>query len=211
MQALFRSVVLTVVLFAIVGVAYPFAGWAFSQAAFHSQANGSITKNGSTLIGQSWGIATYDAATQSCVVSINPLWFNGRPDADNPLGLRYPAPKHGTQCPALSGDSGQADLGPHSQVLASDVAANVAAWKAVGVDNPTPDLVTTSGSGLDPDLLPMDALVQVPMVAKARGIAPSVLRALITRETVGPQLGFLGSSYVNVLALNEALAALPHA
>jgi K+-transporting ATPase ATPase C chain len=76
------------------------------------------------------------------------------------------------------------------------------------VDDPTVDLVTTSGSELDPDLLPQDALVEVPMVAKARGIAPSVLRSLIARETVNPQLGFLGSTYVNVLALNEALASL---
>jgi K+-transporting ATPase ATPase C chain len=209
MQALLRSVVLTLALFVICGVGYPIAGWAFSQAAFHSQANGSITKNGSTLIGQQWGIATYDAAMKSCTVSINPMWFNGRPDADNPLGLQYPAPPHGTQCPALSGSSTQADLGPHSQVLANDVAANVAAWKAVGVTDPTPDLVTTSGSELDPDLLPMDALVQVPMVAKARGMSPSCLQSLIKRETVGAQLGFLGASYVNVLSLNEALAALP--
>jgi K+-transporting ATPase ATPase C chain len=208
MQALLRSVVLTAVLFVICGVGYPIAGWAFSQAALHSQANGSITKNGSTLIGQQWGIATYDASKGSCVVSINPLWFNGRPDADDPLGLQYPAPTHATQCPALSGESTQADLGPHSMVLVADVAALVAEWRAVGVTNPTPDLVTTSGSEIDPDLLPQDALVQVPMVARARGLAPSVLRALVVRETVGPQLGFLGSTYVNVLALNEALASL---
>ena len=206
MQALLRSVVLTAVLFVICGVGYPIAGWALSQAAFHSQANGSITKNGSTLIGQQWGIATYDASTTSCTVSINPMWFNGRPDADDPLGVQYSA-KNGT-CPVVSGESTQADLGPHSKVLVADVAALVAAWKAVGVTNPTPDLVTTSGSQLDPDLTAQDALVEVPMVAKARGVAPSVLRTLISKATVGPQLGFLGSPYVNVLALNEALAAL---
>ena len=208
MQALVRSIVLTVVLFAICGLGYPLAGWALSQAALHSQANGSITKDGSTLIGQQWGIATYDAATKSCNVTPNPMWFNGRPDADNPLGAQYPAPAHGTQCPALSGSSTQTEFGPRSQKLVDAVAASIAAWKAVGVDHPTVDLVTTSGSELDPDLLPQDALVQVPMVAKARGIAPSVLRSLIARETVSPQLGFLGSTYVNVLALNEALASL---
>jgi K+-transporting ATPase c subunit len=89
------------------------------------------------------------------------------------------------------------------------VFSGVSAWKAVGVDNPTPDLVTTSGSELDPDLLPMDALVQVPMIAKARGLSPSCLQSLIKRETAGAELGFLGASYINVLALNEALAALP--
>jgi K+-transporting ATPase ATPase C chain len=206
MQALLRSVVLTLALFVICGVGYPIAGWAFSQAAFHSQANGSITKNGSTLIGQSWGIATYDASTKSCSVSINPMWFNGRPDDDDPLGVQFYA-KNGT-CPVVSGESTQADLGPHSAALVADVATLVAAWKAVGVANPTADLVTTSGSELDPDLTPQDALVQVPMVAKARGVAPSVLRSLISKETVGPQLGFLGATYVNVLSLNEALAAL---
>ena len=93
-------------------------------------------------------------------------------------------------------------------MLLADVADLIAVWKAVGVDDPTVDLVTTSGSGLDPDILPQDALVQVQMVAKARGIAPSELRKLIAKETVGAQLGFLSSTYVNVLALNEALASL---
>jgi potassium-transporting ATPase KdpC subunit len=69
-------------------------------------------------------------------------------------------------------------------------------------------LVTTSGSGYDPDITPADALVQVPMVAKATGTAPSTLRALIAHETNSAQLGFLGSSYIVVLQLNEALAAL---
>ena len=74
--------------------------------------------------------------------------------------------------------------------------------------NPTPDLVTTSGSGLDPDITPEDASVQILMVAKATGISPTVLRRLIASQTQGEELGFLGSSYVNVLELNEALAKL---
>ena len=71
-----------------------------------------------------------------------------------------------------------------------------------------PDLVTTSGSGYDPDIAPQDAIVQIPMVSRATGIAPSVLRKLIARETHGEQWGFLGSSYIVVLQLNEALAKL---
>jgi K+-transporting ATPase ATPase C chain len=196
MRQLVRSIVLTVVLFVICGVAYPLIGVAVSQAAFHGQANGSIAKDGSTLIGQPWSNLT---ATHP---SINPMWFQGRPDPDNPLGLQYPG-----GAPA-SGSSAQSNLGPRSQVLVNDVAALVALWKAAGVSNPTPDLVTTSGSGVDPDITPQDALVQVPMVAKARHLSPSVLRALIAKQTVGPQLGFLGQSYINVLQLNEALAAL---
>lgn len=74
--------------------------------------------------------------------------------------------------------------------------------------NPTPDLVTTSGSGYDPDITPQDALVQIPMVSRATRIAPSRLRSLITSQTNGQQLGFLGSSYIDVLQLNEALARL---
>jgi potassium-transporting ATPase KdpC subunit len=74
--------------------------------------------------------------------------------------------------------------------------------------NPTPDLVTTSSSGYDPDITPQDAIVQIPMVSRATHIAPSVLRRLIPRETHGEQFGFLGSSYIVVLQLDEALANL---
>jgi K+-transporting ATPase ATPase C chain len=74
--------------------------------------------------------------------------------------------------------------------------------------NPTPDLVTTSGSGYDPDISAADALAQIPMVSKATGISPSTLRSLIARENNGAPLGFLGSSYIVVLQLNEALAKL---
>jgi K+-transporting ATPase ATPase C chain len=107
-----------------------------------------------------------------------------------------------------AGGSGASNLGPRSKTLVSDVQAMIAEWKAVGIDDPTQDLVTTSGSGIDPDITQADALVQIPMIAKARDIAPSVLRRLVASQTHGPQLGFLGGSYINVLQLNEALAAL---
>jgi potassium-transporting ATPase KdpC subunit len=196
MQTFRRSIVLSIALFVICGVGYPIAGWAFSEAAFHSQANGSITSNGSTLIGQPWGTVTSNG------IAINPKWFNGRPDEDDPLSLTYPGGQ------AIGGESGQANFGPRSTQLVQFVQQMLAAWRKVGVDDPTADLVTSSASGLDPDLTPADVLVQVPMVAKARGLSPAVLRELIAHETVGPQLGFLGQSYVNVLALNEALAKL---
>lgn len=83
----------------------------------------------------------------------------------------------------------------------------VSYWKARGV-TPTPDLVTTSASGFDPDISPPDALAQIPMVSRATGIAPAQLRALIAKETNGEQLGFLGSAFIDVLQLNEALAQL---
>jgi K+-transporting ATPase ATPase C chain len=83
----------------------------------------------------------------------------------------------------------------------------VAYWHARGVD-PTPDLVTTSGSGYDPDISQQDALVQIPMVSRATGLSASVLRRLISQQTQGAELGFMGTSYIDVLQLNEALVKL---
>jgi K+-transporting ATPase ATPase C chain len=183
---LLRSLVLTAVLVVLVGVVYPLASWGIGQLAFHEQANGSIVANGSSLIGQPWNNGS----------SIDPMWFNGRPDPDNPLEL------NGTP-----GSSGAANLGPRSEVLVSTVQTIAAEWRAVGV-TPTPDLVTSSGSGLDPDLSPLDAMVQVHMVATARHLPIAAVRALVTAHTHGAQFGFLGASYVNLLELNTALAAL---
>ena len=83
----------------------------------------------------------------------------------------------------------------------------VAYWKARGV-NPTPDLVTTSGSGIDPDISQQDALVQIPMVSNATGLSASALKHLIISQTQGAELGFMGTSYIDVLQLNEALVKL---
>jgi K+-transporting ATPase ATPase C chain len=83
----------------------------------------------------------------------------------------------------------------------------VAWWHTQGV-NPTPDLVTTSGSGYDPDITPADATAQIPMVSRATGLSRASLMALIKEQTHGEELGFLGSQYIVVLQLNEALARL---
>ncbi len=108
----------------------------------------------------------------------------------------------------VSGESGATNLGPRSQTLLTNTKELVAYWRALGIDDPTPDLVTTSGSGYDPNITPQDAAVQIPMVAKATGIAPTALQALISKQTHSAQLGFLGSKYIVVLQLNEALAKL---
>jgi K+-transporting ATPase ATPase C chain len=92
-------------------------------------------------------------------------------------------------------------------VLVADTKILVRYWRARGVQ-PTSDLVTTSGSGIDPDITPQDAQAEIPMVARATGISAAALRHLISQQTNGMQLGFLGSPYVNVLQLNEALAKL---
>jgi K+-transporting ATPase ATPase C chain len=150
------------------------------------------------LIGQNW---------------TSPAWFHGRPDDAGPYATNEKAkpPVPGGDNPlvanGISSESGGTNLGPRSKVLLDNTKALVAYWHRRGVD-PTADLVTTSGSGYDPDITPEDALVQIPMVARATGISASTLRALISRETRGEELGFLGASYVNVLQLNEALAKL---
>lgn len=184
-----RSLVAIVAFTVFFGFVYALAGTGVAQLLFRHQADGSITADGSTLIGQSWN--GYKTG-----VIVDRQWFHGRPDADDPLTANGKA-----------GYSAAANLGPRSKVLVTDVQKLVRAWHAVGVD-PTSDLVTTSGSGLDPDISPQDATAQIPMVSRATGIAPSRLRSLIARETNGPELGFLGSSTVDVLQLNEALAKL---
>jgi len=194
-----RSVIAIVAFTVFFGFVYAFAGTGVAQLLFRHQADGSITANGSTLIGQNWSATKCPGHLDgSCV-------FQGRPDAvgpyaggngDNPLVYN-----------GKSGESAATNLGPRSKVLLANTQALVAYWHKRGVD-PTPDLVTTSGSGLDPDITPQDAIVQIPMVSQATGISPSALRALITKETNGEELGFLGSSYIDVLQLNEALAKL---
>jgi potassium-transporting ATPase KdpC subunit len=208
-----RSIALVVVALILTFV-FAFLGTGVSQVLFKHQADGSITPNGSTLIGQNWSQAPCGRGHPlgSCV-------FQGRPDAlgpyagsvkpvagggDNPLQANNIPGKPGT---LNNGESGATNLGPRSKTLKSNVQTLVAYWKARGV-NPTPDLVTTSGSGYDPDISQQDALVQIPMVSRATGLSPSVLRRLVISQTQGTELGFLGTSYIDVLQLNEALAKL---
>ncbi len=175
-----RSILLALISLILFGLLYPLAGTALSQVAFHHQANGSLSSNGSTLIGQNWK---------------GPTWFHGRPDDTKPYTGDNPMA------------SGATNLGPRSKVLVTNTKELIAWWHSMGV-NPTPDLVTTSGSGLDPDISERDALVQIPMITKATGIAPGALRKLISEYVQPAQLGFLGTSYIDVLSLNEGLARL---
>jgi potassium-transporting ATPase KdpC subunit len=207
-----RSIVLAVIAL-VLTFAYTFVSTGIDQVLFKHQADGSITPNGSTLIGQSWSQTKCPGhPLGSCV-------FQGRPDAlgpyagslkpvaaggDNPLAANNIPGHPGVLNP---GESGPTNLGPRSSVLKANSEQLVAYWKARGV-NPTPDLVTTSGSGYDPDISAADAIAEIPMVADATGLSPSTLRGLISRETQGPELGFLGTSYINVLQLNEALVKL---
>jgi potassium-transporting ATPase KdpC subunit len=165
---------ISLIFFILLGLAYPLAETGIGQALFSHQANGSLTANGSTLVGQNWK---------------GPQWFQGRPDADNPMA------------------TGGSNLGPRSEVLVKTVEQQIAQLKKEGI-KPTPDLVTTSGSGVDPDITPVDAYAQVNAVAKARGLSPAAVRGLVAEHVQQPQFGFLGSAYINVLQLNEALEAM---
>jgi K+-transporting ATPase ATPase C chain len=169
-----RAALVSAIFFVLLGLAYPLATTGIGHVFFTSQVNGSLTKNGSALAGQSW---------------TGPQWFHGRPDADNPMA------------------TGGTNLGPRSKDLVKSASGQIAALKKAGI-TPTPDLVTTSGSGVDPDISPADAYAQVSAVAKARGLAVSRVRQLVASQVHPAQFGFLGSSYVNVLQLNEALRAL---
>jgi potassium-transporting ATPase KdpC subunit len=201
-----RSVIFAVICLIFFGFVYAFAGTGVAQVFFRHQANGSLTANGSTLIGQNWAAATCPGhPVGSCV-------FHGRPDDTGPYAADPKEDVAGGDNPLLangnSGESGANNLGPRSQTLLTNTQKLVAYWHALGVSDPTPDLVTTSGSGYDPDIAPQDVIVQIPMIAKATGVAPATLRALISKYTNNAQLGFLGSKYIVVLKLNEALARL---
>jgi K+-transporting ATPase ATPase C chain len=207
-----RSLILTVIAIVLTFV-YAYAGTGVSQVLFKHQADGSLTANGSPLIGQNWAAAKCPGHPDgSCV-------FHGRPDDTGPYAAvvcsataKNCTPASGGDNPlvanGVSGESAATNLGPRSKELLDNTEQLVAYWQGLGVDDPTPDLVTTSGSGYDPDITPLDATVQVPMVSNATGISPSALTALIKKQTHSAQLGFLGSNYIDVLKLNEALAKL---
>ena len=184
-----RSIVLALFFLVFFGLVYGFVGTGISQVLFKHQADGSVTADGATLIGQNW---------------TSPKFFHGRPDdfgpyagtGDNPLVAN-----------GKNGESAATNLGPRSKVLLANTEALIAYWHKMGV-NPTPDLVTTSGSGLDPDISPADAYAEVPMVSRATGLSPRVLDRLIASESQPAELGFLGSTYIDVLQLNVALAKI---
>jgi K+-transporting ATPase ATPase C chain len=204
-----RSAILCLVCLVLFGLVFPLLGVGLSQLFFKHQADGSITANGSTSIGQNWAATNCPGHLPgSCV-------FQGRPDDLGPYtnaNKKTPSPVgHQGDDPLVAngapGGSGATNLGPRSAELESYTKILINYWHQRGV-NPTSDLVTTSGSGLDPDITPADAMAEIPMVSQATGLSASVLTHLIDQQTQGAELGFLGSPYVVVLQLNEALAQL---
>src|SRR5580692_10485922 len=204
-----RSAVLCLICLVLFGLAYPLLGVGLSQAFFKHQADGSITANGSTLIGQNWSDTKCPGhPLGSCVCQGRPddlrPYTDANPKAPSPAGHPGDDPLVAN---GAAGESGATNLGPRSAELEKYTKELIAYWHARGVQ-PTSDLVTTSGSGIDPDITPDDARAEIPMVARSTGLSAAVLQRLVSQQSQGMELGFLGSPYVNVLQLNEALVKL---
>ena len=191
------AIVMIIAMTVITGLIYPLLMTGIAQAVFPHQANGSLIEKdgkviGSALIGQNFSSDKY---------------FHGRPSATsdtdpNDATKTVPAPNN-------AANSAGSNLGPTSKALVDRVKDDAAKLAAGNPNMPIPaDLVTTSASGLDPDITPAGALFQVPRVAKARGLAEAKVRQLVQDHIAGRLLGIIGEPHVNVLQLNLALDAM---
>ena len=190
------AIILLLALTVITGLVYPLAMTAIAGVIFPDQAQGSLIERdgkvvGSALIGQEFKDDKY---------------FHGRPSATT-----APDPNDSTKtvpAPYNAANSGGSNLGPTSKALNDRIKEDVEKLKAENPNSSVPvDLVTTSASGLDPDISPEGALFQVPRVAKARNMPEERVRELVVKHTQGRLAGLLGEPRVNVLALNLALDA----
>jgi K+-transporting ATPase ATPase C chain len=191
------AIVLLVALALITGLVYPLALTAIAGAVFPHQAQGSLIEQngkviGSALIGQAFTDDKY---------------FHGRPSATT-----APDPKDSSKtvdAPYNAANSGGSNMGPTSKALAERLKGEVEQLKKENPSQTVPvDLVTTSGSGLDPDISPEAARFQAPRIAKARGLPEGRVQALVESQVKGRTFGLLGEPRVNVLELNLALDKL---
>ena len=191
------SILATLVLTVVTGLVYPLVMTGIAQVIFPSQAEGSMIESGgkvvgSVLIGQ---------------VFTDDKYFHGRPSATT-----TPDPKDPTKtvpAPYNAANSGGSNLGPSNKALVDRVQGDIDSLKKENPSASVPiDLVTTSASGLDPDISPEAALFQVPRIAKARNLPEDRIRQLVADNTKGRLLGILGEPRVNVLMLNLALDQL---
>ena len=198
LQHIRPAVVLIVLMTILLGVIYPYAIWAVGAVVFPGRAGGSMIKRngavvGSSLIGQ---VFTADK------------YFHGRPSATNTPDPKDPSKN--IDAPYNAANSSGSNFGATSQPLVDRVKGDIEALRKEGIDGPIPaDAVTTSASGLDPEISPAFALLQVARVAKARNLPEDKVRALVLAQADGRFLGFIGEPRVNVLLLNLALDGLP--
>jgi K+-transporting ATPase ATPase C chain len=182
----------------ITGIIYPIAMWGVAQAAFNKQANGSLVTFHGRVVGSSQLCQEFVDAKGNPL----PQYFQPRPSSATPT----PTPKGDYGCdPTFSSAS---NYGPNNPVfikLIKQRQAQIAAFDHVKISQIPPDAITASGSGLDPDISPANAAIQVNRVAAARHVSPAVIRALVAQYSQGRVLGFLGEPVVNVLLLNTAL------
>ena len=198
LEVLVPALRISLVTWLLCGIVYPLAVTALGQWLAPFQANGSLVRTadgtviGSRLIGQQW---------------TGPQWFHGRPSATTD-----PDPSDPTKtidAPYNAADSSGSNLGPTSRQLARRLSADRAALEAsqpelAGLALPA-DLLTASGSGLDPDISPASAALQVQRIAASRGLVPAQIDELVRRHIIGRSLGLFGEPRVNVLLLNLAL------
>jgi K+-transporting ATPase ATPase C chain len=179
------AIVLTLIFIVLTGLAYPLAITGIGQIAFPAQANGSLIRNGETIIGS--------ALIGQNFASDRYFW---------------PRPSVTADAPYNGGASSGSNLGPTSANLSARVKTDVERLAAGGIAGPVPaDGATASGSGLDPHISPEFAAAQIKRVATARGVAETEITALVDRFTEGRLLGMVGEPRVNVLRLNLALDA----
>ena len=189
------------VLFTVLcGLLYPLAVTGISQVAFSKQANGSLVKDGSgkvvgsSLIGQNFTVVSKDGKT----VSPDPKLFQSRPSAAGADGYD----------PTASAGSNKGTNDADLATTYTQLKAAVAKFNGVSQSQVPPDAITKSGSGLDPDISPQYAAIQVNRVAQARGLTDDQVQALVRKYTKGRTVGFLGEPRVDVLQLNLALTEL---
>lgn len=191
------AIVMMAVLTLLTGLVYPLAITGIAQLVFPRQANGSLIEKdgkviGSALIGQNF---------------TRPEYFHGRPSATTEPDPKDPAKS--VAAPYNAANSSGSNAGPTAKSLVERVQADAKALKEENPNAPVPiDLVTTSASGLDPEISPAAALFQVPRVAKARGRDEAEIRRLVQLHTEARTFGVIGEPRVNVLQLNMALDAL---
>src|SRR6202050_1904777 len=190
------AILVLVILTLITGLAYPLAMTAIAGVIFPNQAQGSLIERDGKVVGSALNGQEFK----------DDKYFHGRPSATT-----TPDPADSTKtvpAPYNAANSGGSNLGPTSKALSDRVKEDVDKLKAENASMPVPvDLVTTSGSGLDPDISPEAALFQVPRVAKARNMPEDRVRQLVSDNTQGRLAGLIGEPRVNVLALNLALDA----